>query len=226
MKKVFLSLATIAFVAAGSLTVTSCGSDDSTPVGPIKLTENFIEVNGEQSEISYSLYAVHTTKGTDGKEAIKEYTLQDGRKVIAFEFISHNGASVTSLSDADLTDLTWYTLVDETAEAKYSYPFTKDGATLNGGMVTVMNDTEYSYATGYEFDLTDLVYETESAPGNMVYTLTGNDADDSSVALGTNVNGVFEGLFNMNTDSAAKGANGIAKFNIKSSKLEVRNSLN
>ncbi|HUH25572.1 MAG TPA: hypothetical protein VLY87_03020, partial [Flavobacterium sp.] len=32
MKKVFLSLATIAIVAAGSLTVTSCGgSDDSTP---------------------------------------------------------------------------------------------------------------------------------------------------------------------------------------------------
>lgn len=31
MKKVFLSLATIAFVAAGSLTVTSCGGDDSTP---------------------------------------------------------------------------------------------------------------------------------------------------------------------------------------------------
>ena len=30
MKKVFLSLATIAFVAAGSLTVTSCGGDDST----------------------------------------------------------------------------------------------------------------------------------------------------------------------------------------------------
>jgi len=31
MKKVFLSLAAIAFVAAGSLTVTSCGGDDSTP---------------------------------------------------------------------------------------------------------------------------------------------------------------------------------------------------
>jgi|GEM_PF-1749854 len=30
MKKVFLSLATIAFVAVGSLTMTSCGSDDST----------------------------------------------------------------------------------------------------------------------------------------------------------------------------------------------------
>ena len=35
MKKVFLSLATIAFVAAGSLTVTSCGGDDSVaPVVP------------------------------------------------------------------------------------------------------------------------------------------------------------------------------------------------
>lgn len=34
MKKVFLSLATIAFVAAGSLTVTSCGGDDSTTPNP------------------------------------------------------------------------------------------------------------------------------------------------------------------------------------------------
>lgn len=34
MKKVFLSLATIAFVAVGSLTVTSCGGDDSAPVTP------------------------------------------------------------------------------------------------------------------------------------------------------------------------------------------------
>ena len=35
MKKVFLSLATIAIVASGSLTVTSCGSDDSTTTPPV-----------------------------------------------------------------------------------------------------------------------------------------------------------------------------------------------
>lgn len=37
MKKVFMSLAAVAFIAAGSLTVTSCGSDDSTPdpVNPV-----------------------------------------------------------------------------------------------------------------------------------------------------------------------------------------------
>lgn len=34
MKKVFLSLATVAFVAAGTLTMTSCGSDDSTTTAP------------------------------------------------------------------------------------------------------------------------------------------------------------------------------------------------
>jgi len=34
MKKVFLSLAAMALVATGSLTVTSCGSDDSAPVVP------------------------------------------------------------------------------------------------------------------------------------------------------------------------------------------------
>lgn len=36
MKKVFLSLATLAFVATGSLTMTSCGSDDSTKEEPTK----------------------------------------------------------------------------------------------------------------------------------------------------------------------------------------------
>src|SRR5690606_25224120 len=34
MKKMFLSLATIAFVATGALTVTSCGSDDSAAPNP------------------------------------------------------------------------------------------------------------------------------------------------------------------------------------------------
>lgn len=41
MKKVFLSLATIAFVAVGSLTVTSCGGDDSvTPTPPPVVESN------------------------------------------------------------------------------------------------------------------------------------------------------------------------------------------
>lgn len=54
MKKVFLSLATIAFVAAGSLTVTSCGSDDSTPPPPP------IETSGKMTWAGTD-YALDTT---------------------------------------------------------------------------------------------------------------------------------------------------------------------
>lgn len=62
MKKVFLSLATIAFVAVGSLTMTSCGDDESTP-GPQpepELTENFAKINGEQYAVSASEYTIDT----------------------------------------------------------------------------------------------------------------------------------------------------------------------
>src|SRR5690554_2264022 len=116
MKKMFLSLATIAFVATGTLTVTSCGSDDSTPNPdpvPEPLTENFIEVDGEQEEIVYSIYGVHVN-GTGENAPIREYTLEDGRVVIAFEFISHNGSAAGSLSTATAdTWVTLLTLVDE-----------------------------------------------------------------------------------------------------------------
>src|SRR5690554_604783 len=62
MKKMFLSLATIAFVATGTLTVTSCGSDDSTPnpdpVPDPELTENFVKFEGEQFEVWGAEYSV------------------------------------------------------------------------------------------------------------------------------------------------------------------------
>src|SRR5690606_39403776 len=83
MKKVFLSLATIAFVAAGSLTVTSCGSDDSSPVIPTppgpgnddntpiddttpgELGENQIRIDGEVYEAQGGYFTVfgNTTTG-------------------------------------------------------------------------------------------------------------------------------------------------------------------
>lgn len=63
MKKVFLSLATIAFVAAGSLTVTSCGGDDSVAPGPVpepELTENFVKYDGEQHKLDGAEYTIDT----------------------------------------------------------------------------------------------------------------------------------------------------------------------
>lgn len=72
MKKVFLSLATIAFVAAGSLTVTSCGSDDSNPGPgpgpgpggddnpPVGQADNTVRANGTDSPLDFSYYELIT----------------------------------------------------------------------------------------------------------------------------------------------------------------------
>lgn len=228
MKKVFLSLATIAFVAAGSLTVTSCGGDDSTggttPPPPTKLTENFIQVNDDQEEIAFSLYAVHVD-GAGQNAPIKEYTLQDGTVVAAFEFISHNGDAITPIG-ATNTWATMLTKVDTSipvgTAGRYVFPFQTEGTTLLGGFTTSMNDTDYSYGASAEFDVTELTYATESAAGSMTYTLSGTDADDTSIALKTNLKGEIEGMYSLNA-SAAKG---LQRISPKDAKLTLRKSLN
>lgn len=225
MKKVFLSLATIAFVAAGSLTVTSCGGDDSTPPVVIedpKLTENFIQVNNDQEEITFSLYAVHVD-GAGQDAPIKEYTLQDGTVVAAFEFISHNGTAITPIGATN----TWTTLLTKvntasTGDDRYVFPFQTEGTTLLGGFTTSMNDTDYSYGASAEFDVTELTYATQSAAGSMTYTLSGTDADDTSITLQTNLKGEIEGLYSLNA-SAAKG---LERVSPKNAKLTLRKSLN
>jgi len=80
MKKVFLSLAAITLVATGSLTMTSCGSDDSTPVNPtpagIKLAvETAAEdiVAGEAFQLS--------VKNADGTPVEGAELLVDGESV-------------------------------------------------------------------------------------------------------------------------------------------------
>ncbi|WKW47385.1 hypothetical protein P3875_04815 [Myroides sp. JBRI-B21084] len=227
MKKMFLSLATIAFVAAGSLTVTSCGDDDSnptpTPTPTPTLTKNFIQVNNDQEEITYSLYAVHRD-GT-GSAPIKEYTLQDGTVVAAFEFISHNGDAVTTFGTAE----TWTTLLTKVdtsipvgTAGRYVLPFTTEGSTLLGGFSTTFNDTDYSYAAEAEFDVVDLNYGSETEPATMTYTLSGTDADDTSIMLKTNLEGEIDGLYSLNASSAK----GLGRINPKNGQLTKIKSLN
>lgn len=90
MKKVFLSLAALAFVATGSLTMTSCGSDDSSPVNngggdngggnngggnngggdngggddstPIE-TSGFYTFDGDTFEVDNARFLLHSTNG-------------------------------------------------------------------------------------------------------------------------------------------------------------------
>lgn len=226
MKKMFLSLATIAFVAAGSLTVTSCGGDDPAPAPAPNptLTKNFIQVNSDQEEITYSLYAVHKD-GSGSSAPIKEYTLQDGTVVAAFEFISHNGDAVTTFGTAE----TWATLLTKVdtsipvgTAGRYVLPFTTEGSTLLGGFSTTFNDTDYSYASSAEFDVVDLNYGSETEAATMTYTLSGTDADDTSIMLKTNLEGEIDGLYSLNASSAK----GLGRINPKNGQLTKIKSLN
>ncbi|MDO5636509.1 MAG: hypothetical protein Q4G18_04590 [Myroides sp.] len=87
MKKVFLSLATIAFVAAGSLTVTSCGSDDSAPNPepgpgpggddnpPVENAAGKLTYDGEDFDLDSMRFLLH---GTDtGWTVINEGTEEE-----------------------------------------------------------------------------------------------------------------------------------------------------
>lgn len=226
MKKVFLSLATIAFVAVGSVTVTSCGGDDDNKPGPGPtpepgLTENFIQVNKDQAEITNTIYAVHVD-GAGQNAPIKEYTLTDGTVVAAFEFVSHDGGAATPIGDSN----TWVTLLTKVdtskpvgTEGRISLPFTVEGGTLLGGFTTSMNSTDYTFADDAEFNITDLTYGDPT--GTMQYVLTGKDADDSSISLTTNLKGDIEGLYSLN----ASQSKGFQRISLNNAQLTLRGSL-
>lgn len=93
MKKVFLSLAALAFVATGSLTMTSCGSDDSTPVTPTPpvvddttpqnpQAENTVRFDGVDSPLDFSYYELivrdYNTQGGGTIEEVTVYNFPGG----------------------------------------------------------------------------------------------------------------------------------------------------
>ncbi len=109
MKKMFLSLATIAFVATGTLTVTSCGSDDSTTPDPgsgSELTENFVKFEGDQFEVWGAEYALDT----DG-EYDYIYLLEnlDGYYIYySTYFYSEDIQGATALADVEIYGVIGY----------------------------------------------------------------------------------------------------------------------
>lgn len=225
MKKIFLSLSAIALLAVGTV---SCGSDDSPAPEPAPgLTENFIEVDGEQEEILYTIYAVHVD-GAGNDAPIKEYTLQDGTVVAAFEVISHNGTAAGSIGKVN-TWSTFLTKVDTSIPAdseegsRYSFPFTVEGGTLLGGFTTTFNGVNYEYAENANFDITDISFA--SGAQKISYNLTGVDATQSSVVLGTNLTDAsMSGLFSINVAASSKNAIGVAKVD-NTAKLSLRKGL-
>lgn len=219
MKKAILSLAALAMVAVGTV---SCGSDDNTP-GPQPepgMSENFIQVDDSQSEVTYTIYAVHTDGGGNNAP-IKEYNL-DGTIYAAFEVISHDGAALTSIGGTDNTYVTLLTKVNVDkpvgSDERVLFPYEVEGTTFLGGFETTMNGTDYKFATGATFDLVDYHYATSTTDSDRIeYNLEGVDKVDGTIKLRTNVKGEMSGLYGMNV-SGAKGLD----FDRKNAQLTLR----
>src|SRR5690606_2994354 len=127
MKKMFLSLATIAFVAAGSLTVTSCGSDDSSPVIPtpdaLKLT-----LTSDPSEI----YA--------GEAFEFSITEADGTPITGAILIANGEATTIESQDGAFSI--------QAPEGEWEISASYDGKTSNIVNVTVKPSRAVSEGTG------------------------------------------------------------------------------
>ncbi|MEG1022728.1 MAG: hypothetical protein RSE50_14620, partial [Myroides sp.] len=102
MKKVFLSLATIAFVAVGSLTVTSCGGDDSTPgttpppPPPPVESNGKMKYNNQDFVLDTAVSQIYAQKNAQGQNVASAFNLpinngQDTIRVTRWNIISYNG---------------------------------------------------------------------------------------------------------------------------------------
>lgn len=127
MKKVFLSLAAITLVATGSLTMTSCGSDDSTPVNPtpagIKLA-----LTTDPSEI----YA--------GEPFELSITEEDGTPITGAILIA-NGEETTIESEDGVFSI-------QGPEGEWSFSASYDGKESNAVDVTVQPSRAVSEGEG------------------------------------------------------------------------------
>lgn len=121
MKKVFLSLATIAFVAVGSLTMTSCGDDESTPgPGPGPGTEHAgkLTVDGSDYGLDTTDTFVYSVKGDDGKNyvALYNYVVQPGDTITATRWAIQSYSGEDSQTTEDLHLIDFYIEQDPDAE--------------------------------------------------------------------------------------------------------------
>ena len=227
MKKVFLSLATVAFVAAGTLTMTSCGSDDSTTTAPTpggeddtpgdgdELTDNYISVDGEQTAAVETRWYVRTN-GNTGDSPIIEYTIKQGDtdKYAVYDLVTYG-------EDGAVFNVTYGVLVDasKTGEERYYYPFTSETfKTVLLDAVYVANGQDVYGFVGDDFKMqpTALDYSAQT----MAYTASGTalledeegefleDADDTSVEV--DYDGDIKSMLIFDASQpAAKGVNNV-----------------
>lgn len=212
MKKVFLSLATIAFVAAGSLTVTSCGGDDSTggttpPPPPPGLTENFVQINETKSALNFTWLGYESNAAVEGADFLEQaLNPSDPSKLyVVWRFTTMTEDS----EEPESVVINWFaTEVDQTqtGNARYKLPFTTGSGTVRLQAAAAIGDTQYQ-----EGDSDELALELGD---NFSYT-------DGSENIDMTLKGTLEGIsFDMDIDhaldmlyyidveaSAAKGVN-------------------
>ena len=221
MKKVFLSLATIAFVAAGSLTMTSCGSDDSSTTPgpgpePTEQTMNTALYDGEEYPLTASELSVEYVVYNAGSE--NEF---EGPAVYIIDGVGYNNYTqyAYSLNAAgnDIEDMTILGyLVKNTSividngqladlgqliapNAITEYEFNSAGARLGGNIYNqsvTEGKIEYSSFNANSTSDTELAYE-----GTAVFN---NSYKNSGELLSTKFNGPIL-MYQEVADAAAKG---------------------
>jgi len=215
MKKVFLSMAAIAFVATGSLTMTSCGSDDSTPnPGPEpdpELTENYVKYDGGQYELDGSEYTIDTVD-EEGNIAIYSAETGDDKYVrYATYFWSGDIESATSVADLNAYGMVSYYVQLENVQfdeegnvVDFDLPFPNEADLEIANAGAAFDGETISGATAAALNVNTFVVEAGSGTSDF----DGSISFDSDLTF--DYNGVI-GFFTNNV-SAGKSAKGISKF--------------
>lgn len=210
MKKVFLSLATIAFVAAGSLTMTSCGSDDSSttpggenpggenPGGGNELTTNFIEVDGDQVATGESRWYVRC-EGSGATAPVIEYTLSESDPTLyaVYDLVTF------SEPEGKMINVIYAVKVDEskTVESgeRYYYPYTGDASfTKLLSAYYVDGNKDFKFDTNFQMKVSALDYQGDT----MAYEASGTAV---SKDVKVNFDGIAKGMYILDMTQGAKG---------------------
>lgn len=184
MKKVFLSLATIAFVAAGSLTVTSCGGDDSTPTpnpggddNPPVTSAGKLKVDGTDYDLDLTQSFIYGGKNAQGQNVPAGYRIlptgaTDSITVTRWAIDSFDGDSADTASNFHTVEV--FVPVNGTTVV---YPHQSETIYFAGAGVRA-NGAEVDLGQLTAFNLSIDVFEnaSDAADGSITFTssLTGS----------------------------------------------------
>jgi len=209
MKKVFLSLAALAFVATGTVSCSSDdgGSNDGGGQEPV-LTENFISVDGVQIGAEESRWYVRTD-GAGGDAPIVEYNLaEEGATPELYAIFD----LVTFGEDESLVNYVYAVKIDESKataeEGRYYYPFTSEefGTFLLAGYY-VSGSQSYEFNDDMEINIENMDYGT-GGEGTIIYTSGG--VLSNSLEVEVDVDGILKSLYILDVSSSS--ANSVSSY--------------